>query len=93
MRRVFGGGLSKPNSTFTVVTLLLFSVRGEMRCTLASKRLSGNASTRMLAACPYLMRPISLSGTLAFTCKPEANSTIEELVAPAVALAAVVGVT
>ena len=39
------------------------------------------------------MRPMSLSGTLACTSRPEASCTIEALLAPAVADAAVVGVT
>ena len=42
---------------------------------------------------PGRRRPRSLSGTLATTCRPRASSTIEELVAPALAEAAVVGVT
>ena len=39
------------------------------------------------------IRPMSLSGTRAETSKPWDSSTIDELVAPAVAEAAVVGVT
>ena len=75
------------------VTLFTFTARGAIWRMRAAKRRSGKASTRTEASMPSRRRPRSLSGTLATTCRPRASSTIEELVAPALAEAAVVGVT
>ncbi len=91
--RSSGAGESSCSSTSKEVTLLSLIARGAIRRTRAAKRLSGKASTRTLASWPTRRRPMSLSGTLATTSSPWASSTTEELVAPAVAEAVVVGVT
>ena len=91
--RSWGGSPTKRSTTSKEVTLLIFTARGVTRLTRASKLLSGKASTRTVALWPSCTRPMSLSGTLATTSRPWASSTIEELVAPAVAEAVVVGVT
>ena len=92
MRRAPGGS-SSLSTTSKEVTLLSLMARGVIRLTRDGKDRSGKASTRTEAAWPRRIRPMSLSGTLATTSRPWANSTIEELVAPAVAEAVVVGVT
>ena len=91
--RSSGGSPTRRSTTSKEVTLLILTALGVIRSTLASKRWSGKASTRTVALWPMCTLPMSLSGTLAITSRPWESSTIEELVAPAVAEAVVVGVT
>ena len=84
---------TKRKTTSKEVTLFTFTARGAIRFTRAAKLRSGKESTRTLPTWPKLMRPMSLSGTLATTSSPCTSSTIDELVAPALADAVVVGVT
>ena len=91
--RSWGGRCSRASFTWKEVTLLSFSARGATCRTRAAKRRSGKASSRTEAPWPTRRRPMSLSGTLATASSPWASSTTEELVAPAVAEAVVVGVT
>ena len=88
-----GAGSTSASFTSKEVTLFVFTARGAIWRTRAAKRRSGKASTRTLAGMPSRRRPRSLSGTLASTSRPWESSTIEELVAPALADAVVVGVT
>ena len=81
-RRKSSGLLSNNNVTSNEVTLLFLIALGEILDTTALKRLSGKASTLIVASWPVSILPMSLSGTFAIISRPWESLTIDELVAP-----------